>query len=76
MWISEDEWNAAREKLLAEEKPLMKAKDRLVAKRRLLPVTEVDRNWRQRRLGPEVPNALGQVSPMESLETIRLSWLN
>jgi predicted dithiol-disulfide oxidoreductase (DUF899 family) len=44
--VSEDEWNAAREKLLAEEKVLMKAKDRLVAKRRSLPVTEVDRNYR------------------------------
>lgn len=43
--VSDDEWNAAREKLLAEEKALMKAKDRLVAKRRLLPVTEVDRNY-------------------------------
>ena len=27
--VSADEWNAAREKLLAEEKTLMKAKDRL-----------------------------------------------
>lgn len=44
--ISEDEWNAAREKLLAEEKALMKVKDRLVAKRRLLPVTNVDRNYK------------------------------
>jgi predicted dithiol-disulfide oxidoreductase (DUF899 family) len=44
--VSQDEWNAAREKLLAEEKALMKAKDRLVAKRRLLPVTEVDRNYK------------------------------
>ena len=44
--VSEDEWNAAREKLLAEEKALMKAKDRLVAKRRLLPATEIDRSYR------------------------------
>ena len=43
--VSEDEWKTARERLLAEEKALMKAKDRLVAKRRLLPVTEVDRNY-------------------------------
>jgi predicted dithiol-disulfide oxidoreductase (DUF899 family) len=44
--VSGDEWNVAREKLLAEEKALMKARDHLVAKRRLLPVTEVDRNYR------------------------------
>ena len=43
--VSEGEWNAAREKLLAEEKALMKAKDRLVAGARLLPVTEVERNY-------------------------------
>lgn len=44
--VSQDEWNAAREALLAEEKALMKAKDRLAAKRRLLPATEVDRHYR------------------------------
>ncbi len=44
--VSEDEWSAAREKLLAEEKALMKAKNRLVAKRRHLPVTEVDRHYK------------------------------
>jgi predicted dithiol-disulfide oxidoreductase (DUF899 family) len=42
---SKEEWNAARETLLAEEKALMKAKDRLVAKRRRLPVTEVARDY-------------------------------
>jgi predicted dithiol-disulfide oxidoreductase (DUF899 family) len=44
--VSADEWSAARETLLAEEKALMKAKDRLAAKRRLLPVTEVDRDYK------------------------------
>jgi predicted dithiol-disulfide oxidoreductase (DUF899 family) len=44
--VSPEDWTAAREELLAEEKALMKAKDRLVAKRRRLPVTEVDRNYR------------------------------
>ena len=43
--VSEADWNAARAQLLAEEKALMKAKDRLVAKRRRLPVTEVDRTY-------------------------------
>ncbi len=44
--VSRDEWKAAREKLLVEEKAMMKAKDRLVAKRRRLPVTEVDRDYK------------------------------
>ena len=44
--VSADEWSAAREQLLVEEKALMKAKDRLAAKRRRLPVTEVDRDYR------------------------------
>lgn len=44
--VSQDEWNAAREKLLVEEKALMKARYRLAAKRRRLPVTEVDRDYR------------------------------
>lgn len=43
--VSDDEWKAAREKLLAEEKALMKAKDRLAAKRRRLPVMEVNRDY-------------------------------
>lgn len=43
--VSEDGWKAARAQLLAEEKALMKAKDRLVAKRRRLPVTEVHRSY-------------------------------
>lgn len=49
--VSDAEWNAAREKLLVEEKALMDAKDRLAARRRLLPVTEVDRDYRF--IGPD-----------------------
>lgn len=43
--VSDDEWNAAREKLLVQEKALMTEKDRLAAKRRRLPVTQVNRNY-------------------------------
>lgn len=49
--VSPDAWNAARETLLAEEKALMKAKDRLAAKRRRLPAMEVDPDYRF--IGPE-----------------------
>jgi predicted dithiol-disulfide oxidoreductase (DUF899 family) len=44
--VSAEEWSAARAALLVEEKALMKARDRLAAKRRRLPVTEVDRDYR------------------------------
>lgn len=44
--VAPERWNAAREALLVEEKALMKARDRLVAKRRRLPVTEVFRPYR------------------------------
>ncbi len=37
--VSHDEWQAARDDLLAEEKALMKARDSLAAKRRRLPMT-------------------------------------
>lgn len=45
------EWNAAHKELLAEEKALMKARDRLAAKRRRLPVTEVDPTYKF--IGPD-----------------------
>jgi hypothetical protein len=41
--VPKEVWDAAREKLLKEEKSLMKIRDRLIAKRRRLPVTRVDR---------------------------------
>lgn len=44
--VSDEEWRAARETLLVEEKALMKAKDRLAAKRRRLPVTQIDRDYK------------------------------
>jgi len=49
--VSKEVWNEARKELLEEEKALMKVRDRLIAKRRRLPVTEVDRGYRF--IGPE-----------------------
>ncbi len=44
--VSDEEWKAAREALLVEEMALMKAKDRLAAKRWRLPVTQIDRDYK------------------------------
>ena len=44
--VSRDEWQAARDDLLVEEKALMKARDRLAAKRRRLPMTPVRSDYR------------------------------
>ncbi|MGE2720128.1 DUF899 domain-containing protein [Mycolicibacterium celeriflavum] len=41
-----DEWQAARQELLAEEKSLMKARDRIAAKRRRMPMTSVRTDYR------------------------------
>ncbi len=49
--VSRDEWQAARDDLLAEEKALMKARDNLAAKRRRLPMTPVRSDYRF--VGPE-----------------------
>jgi predicted dithiol-disulfide oxidoreductase (DUF899 family) len=49
--VSNGEWRAAREELLEEEKAHMKARDLLIAKRRRLPVTEVDTGYHF--IGPE-----------------------
>ena len=49
--VSRDEWQAARDDLLAEEKALMKARDSLAAKRRRLPMTHVRSDYRF--VGPE-----------------------
>jgi hypothetical protein len=43
---SRDEWQAARDDLLVEEKALMKARDSLAAKRRRLPMTPVRSDYR------------------------------
>lgn len=44
--VSAGEWEEARNALLVTEKEHMKAKDRLAAQRRRLPVTEVERDYR------------------------------
>jgi predicted dithiol-disulfide oxidoreductase (DUF899 family) len=49
--VSKDAWDMARAELLQEEKSLMKVRDRLITKRRRLPVTEVDSDYRF--VGPE-----------------------
>ena len=43
--VSEAEWQAARDALLAEEKKLTRARDALATKRRLLPMTRVDEDY-------------------------------
>jgi predicted dithiol-disulfide oxidoreductase (DUF899 family) len=49
--VSRDEWQAARDRLLAEEKALMKARDSLAAERRRLPMTPVRSDYRF--IGPD-----------------------
>jgi predicted dithiol-disulfide oxidoreductase (DUF899 family) len=44
--VTHDEWQAARDGLLAEEKALMKTRDHLAAKRRRLPMTAVRSDYR------------------------------
>lgn len=44
--VSKAAWRAARDALVEEEKAHMKARDRLIAKRRRLPVTEVRTDYR------------------------------
>jgi predicted dithiol-disulfide oxidoreductase (DUF899 family) len=44
--VSAEEWNAAREQLLVEEKQLTRARDALAAKRRRMPWLAVDREYR------------------------------
>ncbi len=44
--VSSDAWQRARDALVEEEKALMKVRDRLIAKRRRLPVTEVASDYR------------------------------
>ena len=42
---SRDEWLAARKELLADEKAMTRARDRLNAKRRELPMVEIEKNY-------------------------------
>jgi predicted dithiol-disulfide oxidoreductase (DUF899 family) len=44
--VSPQEWTAAREELLVKEKELTRARDALAAKRRRMPWTEIDKNYR------------------------------
>jgi predicted dithiol-disulfide oxidoreductase (DUF899 family) len=44
--VSQSEWEAARERLLAEEKEAMRAADALAARRRRLPRMRVERDYR------------------------------
>jgi predicted dithiol-disulfide oxidoreductase (DUF899 family) len=43
--VSQDEWNAAREELLAEEKAMTRARDALAAKRRRMPWMAVEKEY-------------------------------
>ena len=44
--VSPEEWEAARQELLVEEKALMKKRDALAAKRRRMPWMAVDKEYR------------------------------
>src|SRR5690242_8745882 len=43
--VSQDEWHAAREKLLAREKELTRARDAMAAERRRMPWMAVDKEY-------------------------------
>src|SRR5688572_21321976 len=43
--VSHEEWNQARTALLAEEKAMTKARDRLSAKRRELPMMRIEKDY-------------------------------
>ena len=54
--VSPQDWEAAREELLAEEKKLTRARDALAAKRRRMPRMAVDKDYRFE--GPDGPASL------------------
>jgi predicted dithiol-disulfide oxidoreductase (DUF899 family) len=54
--VSPQEWDAAREELLAEEKALTRARDTLAAKRRRMPRMAVEKDYRFD--GPDGPASL------------------
>jgi predicted dithiol-disulfide oxidoreductase (DUF899 family) len=54
--VSPEEWEAAREELLVEEKKLTRARDALAAKRRRMPWMEVEKDYRFE--GPDGPASL------------------
>ena len=57
--VSPQEWRTAREELLAEEKRLTRARDNLAAKRRRMPRTAVEKEYRFE--GPNGPASLHDV---------------
>jgi predicted dithiol-disulfide oxidoreductase (DUF899 family) len=54
--VTPQEWKAAREELLVEEKAMTRARDALVAKRRRMPWMEVEKEYRFE--GPDGPASL------------------
>ena len=54
--VSREEWEAAREELLVEEKKHTRARDALAAKRRRMPWLEVEKDYRFE--GPDGPSSL------------------
>ncbi len=54
--VNRDEWTAARTELLAAEKELTRARDRLNTRRRELPMVEIDKDYRF--TGPDGPATL------------------
>jgi len=43
--VSQDAWLVARKELLVEEKAMTRARDALNAKRRMLPMVEIDKDY-------------------------------
>ena len=56
--VSPQEWEAARQELLVEEKKLTRARDALAAKRRRMPWMAVDKDYRFE--GPDGPASLAR----------------
>ena len=54
--VTPEEWEAAREELLVEEKKVTRAKDALAARRRRMPRTAVEKHYRFE--GPDGPSSL------------------
>src|SRR5207247_4351307 len=57
--VSHDEWTAARKQLLAEEKAMTRARDKLSAKRRELPMVKIEKDYLFR--GPNGEARLGDL---------------
>jgi predicted dithiol-disulfide oxidoreductase (DUF899 family) len=57
--VSQQEWDAARQELLAQEKELTRARDALAARRRRMPRMAVERDYRFE--GPDGPASLADL---------------